>query len=448
MITSHELLNLRSLSYALIARFLHDQGHHQTLETFRAEAVEAFEDVEGRVLPFVDEGTPLLGILEEYLVGELRKSAKIGTTVDDKEFDEVLGRPSDGTVKLPTLTQTYEGIHHANILSVSSTTLPTREDAPPTQVLLTTSTDKSLRVSTLTDGQCINIISCPTNSPFLSTSIHPTMPHIVLASCMDGSHHLLDVNPDSDLSVTGSIVQSWKDHTKYVVRAAFSPDGGVFVTGSHDRNVKVYEKREGGLVPQYDHVHTVNVGTAVEALTIVTLTDETGSTPAVIFSCRDDNLLHIITLPTFTHTLHNMNPNNDTWVSFTALDLSPSPTNLHLAIHTDSTSGRIILARMPSRSAAMTPDAGVTPLVHVRSFYGGVVDGFSRPRCGWDAGGRWVVGTSDDGVLMVFEAASGRVVGKLEGHRGMVRGLVTVGGLEEGWKWVTCSFDKTVRVWG
>ena len=55
-------------------------------------------------------------------------------------------------------------------------------------------------------------------SPVLSISIHPVHPRIVVAGTMEGSLHLLDL-------VTREVQQKVKDHTKYIVRTAWSDDG-------------------------------------------------------------------------------------------------------------------------------------------------------------------------------------------------------------------------------
>ncbi|KAJ3107313.1 hypothetical protein HDU97_004452 [Phlyctochytrium planicorne] len=455
MMASHELVNLRPLAYAMVARFLHDNGHLQTLEMFRAEASDAFDDVEGRVLPYVDDGMPLLGVLEQHLVQEMKKSEGMKGGDVFRDFDKVLGQPSDGKTKLPTNVSTFETIHHANVLCVATTTLKSTDiSSDPTEpgtlvsVLLTSSTDKSLRVSHAGTGKILAICDAPTKSPILSIDVHPRYSHIVLGSCMDGSMHLFDLRKENES--LGGACQSFKDHAKYVVRALFGPAGKIAVSASHDRTVKVYKERVGsveGGVPQFDLAHTVNVGTAVEALCLTTLKEGDREVPVALFSCREDNLLHCIDLSEsseYAHTLHNMNSEGDNWVSFTALDLAASPSGKHLAIHTDSAAGRIILARMPRiEDVVKELGRGSSLLTHVRSFYGVLTDAFSRPKVAWNGEGKWVAATSDDGSVHIFEAASGRCLGKLEGHAGIVRGLAEV----EGNGWMTCSFDKSVRVW-
>ncbi|KAJ3100572.1 hypothetical protein HDU96_010290 [Phlyctochytrium bullatum] len=450
----------------------------------------------------------------------VKQTPKATEDAAQRESDELLGTPIDGVAKLPSLNNDLSGVHHSNILCVATTSLDAKDVFPadstdPTAsgsqpLLLTGSTDKSLRVSRWQDGKVLALISSPTGSPVLSVSVHPTLPHVSLMSCMDGTHHLVDVRPEARPSDDGEVsspgpYQSFKDHTKYVVRTAFSPDGEAFLTASHDRTVKIYVRQQGtpsSTLPKYALLHTVHAASAVEALAVATLQDDSLPSvrvPAAVFSCRDDNQLHFVdlTYPTdaadlsqlFRHTQHNMNSDGDTWVSYTALDVAPSPSSRHLVVHTDSASGRLLLLRMPKAVDVASPAtiAGVEgvaaaapfapPLSLVRSFYGVVTDAYSRPRCAWDPRGRWVAATSDDGALHVFEAASGRVLGKLQGHRGMIRGLAVAPfgkegvdaeggvvaavtekkkgeGLKEesavalgGWSWVTCSFDKTVKVW-
>lgn len=37
---------------------------------------------------------------------------------------------------------------------------------------------------------------------------------------------------------------------------------------------------------------------------------------ALVYSAREDHILHYIDIPTFALSGYNMNPNNDSWVSF------------------------------------------------------------------------------------------------------------------------------------
>jgi WD40 repeat protein len=83
--------------------------------------------------------------------------------------------------------------------------------------------------------------------------------------------------------------------------------------------------------------------------------------------------------------------------------------------------------------------------VHVRNFYSLIVaDGYSTPRLAWSPCGRWAYVTSQDRAVVVLEVPSGRSVHRITGHQVNVRDVAThpvTGQL------LTCSFDKSCRVW-
>ena len=113
------------------------------------------------------------------------------------------------------------------------------------------------------------------------------------------------------------------------------------------------------------------------------------------------------------------------------VDVKPSFDQKYLLLYTDSTAGRLIII-----------DAETGQLV--RDLWGTVVDGYDHSKCCWDATGERVFATSGDGKIWVFEVSSGKVLCKLEGHEGGIRGVYW--DLEANWL-VSCGYDQTVRVW-
>lgn len=65
---------------------------------------------------------------------------------------------------------------------------------------------------------------------------------------MDGSHCLVDINSGNYLYMIHNIyslsaegtVQHFRDHSKYVVRTKWHPDGELFATASYDKTVGLY----------------------------------------------------------------------------------------------------------------------------------------------------------------------------------------------------------------
>jgi hypothetical protein len=59
--------------------------------------------------------------------------------------------------------------------------------------------------------------------------------HLLLTGCMNSSHAIVDTRGEK-----GRVVQTFKDHMKYVNRCCWSPAGTTFVTASYDGFLHVY----------------------------------------------------------------------------------------------------------------------------------------------------------------------------------------------------------------
>ncbi|KAJ3296240.1 hypothetical protein HK104_001805 [Borealophlyctis nickersoniae] len=440
--TIHTASELNLLALSLVQRFLRDAGWTQTLETLQTEAEEECARLANYHLP---HGKSLLAILEEHETAGTE--ARLRRLALDRRYDQELDIL--GKSKLLNETgRTLDGIHYANILHVTSKSLPSslfpasNLRHPSVSVLLTGSTDKTARLTDADTGGLLARLDHH-NAPILAADFYPSDPGYVVTGGMDGAHHVVDVR-------TGQPVQSWKAHSKYIVRALFSPhDGGQWlVTGSYDKTVNIYERSSAGShassvsvegsAPQFQLFHTLTLRGTAESICFLPPAPPSHLHSTLVVGSRDDNkLLHIdldlsapsgASLNTYTT---NMNENGDDWVSFAAMDLAPSPSGRHLACYTDSKAGRIIIfASRESRQA--------------KNLYGVVADEFSRPRCCWDVDGKLLFATSDDRRVYVFEIATGTVVQRLGGHQDVVRGLAV--DADRAWA-VSCSFDKTVRIW-
>lgn len=347
-----------------------------------------------------------------------------------------------------------EDVHVNNIISVRSQTLPSElfpgsaENGKPFfKAVITGAADKTVRVSEAESGKLLTILS-DFGAAVLSMDFCPSHPTLLVTSSMDGSHQTVDLE-------TQAVVQRWKDHRKYVTRVGFSLDGEYLVSASYDKTCNIYRREagtgDGKMLPTFDGAHdssaprykkvkTITFIGAVESICFLPSPPMSQSNPegkvysTLVVGSRDDNYLNYIDLieeEDFPHLRYNVNSNGDDWVSFTPMDLQPSPTGSHVLCFTDQKSGRMIIFR--ARSAGQA-----------KNIYGTENDGFSQPRCAWSADGRYIFATSDDFRIWVFEVASGRNVGQLIGHTGIVRDICYDTDLSAV---VSCSFDKTVRMW-
>ncbi|KAJ3045153.1 hypothetical protein HK097_001276, partial [Rhizophlyctis rosea] len=395
----HTFTELELFAFSLIADFLKERELTNTLESLQLEAGDIFDRLERFQRP---HGKPLLTVLEEHESGEL--SGNLQRLALDRQYDSELNQPGPTPIpQLPPLT--LENVHHANILTVTSRTVPTSlfptldpSTSPTTHVILTGSTDKTARITDAKTGALLSRLDHH-KSAILAVDFHPQNPLNVLTAGMDGAAHIVNIQ-------TGEPLQSFHDHTKYIVRAQFSPfDNGLWlVTASYDRTVQIYKQipsSSSSPTPTYQKYHTVTLPGAIESFCFLPPHPPTHPHITLVLGSRDDHRLHHIDLdpsaptPTSLKTYTtNMNQNGDSWVSFVPMDLSPSPSGNFLAVYTDSKAGRIII--FASRSDRQ-----------VRNLYGTVADGFSRPRIGWDKRGRVVVATSDDRQIYLFDVGSG-----------------------------------------
>ncbi|KXS13065.1 WD40 repeat-like protein [Gonapodya prolifera JEL478] len=486
--TSTPNTDLRLLTFSHVLRYLRDLNLEETLEAFELEAPSLFDDYRNHYYGSLPE-KPLHAVIEEHLQYEAKDK---GTHVlEDKKTDLILdAKPSGYFPK--SCTSTFDSIHHANVLFVSGHLLPADTfssdtlSTAPMRVLASSSTDRTVRISSFPDGRVLTILSY-SSSPILNVAFHPLIPTLAGSVAMDGTLSVVDVS-------TGDVVQQWKEHLKYAVRCGFSPDGQWLVSASYDKTVRIYkcdpsstqpaaEETVPDVVtgdpdldaletkapppphPTYTFAHTKTFRGAVEAITFLRPTD-THSYPTLVVATRDDHYLHYIGLTDippapapeetaaelhdsdpFPHLLYNLNSGDDIWVSFTAMDLSPHPSGTHILVHTDSKVGRLIIVR--ARAAGP-----------VKSLYGVSVDGFGTYRCTWSPNGDYVYAIGDGvstgdastgGEVGVWEVRSGKLVARLQGHEGVVKavGVVPSGEGEQakGDVVVTCSFDRTIKVW-
>jgi len=208
-----------------------------------------------------------------------------------------------------------------------------------------------------------------------------------------------------------------------VTTVAWSPCGTHFATCSHDKTVVVYCQAEGAWAAQ----GKLNFSGVAEALTWV-------NAETVVTAVRDDNYLHYVDAASLQDRKINMNVAGDDHVSFTVLDMAASPCGNYIALCTDI-----------SRVIMMPTGKGQT---HIRVFHGANNDKWSSPRVSWGQTSRYVYATSQDNTIIAWDVKDQKIVSTLTGHSQTIKALDMlrpVSGTEA--VLVSCSFDKTVRVW-
>ncbi|TPX69532.1 long-chain-alcohol O-fatty-acyltransferase [Chytriomyces confervae] len=331
-------------------------------------------------------------------------------------------------------------------------------------------------------------------SPVLSLAVHPVHGNWVAAAAMDGTCVIVD-------ALEKRVIQSFKHHSKYVSRVAFSKSGAFMVTAGYDWAVTVYALDEGS---NFVQIHSMTFLGAIESLvflparlgTRLGMDSQEPADETFVVGCRNDSALHFVsfnpangtasTEPTH-HSRHSMNLNGDDWVSFTPMDMCVTVQEGVglLAVYTDMPSGRVCFYTVNQipRVDAISPFL----VEFVGDCFGVVADAFSRPKCvfvwkdtfdstkGTNSPKRALLlaATSDDNKVVLFDVGTvfstqagsasfklggasdfhaplARKVGECLGHEGLVRALcvslVDTGGVS-GTILYTGSFDKSLRVW-
>ncbi|KAI8583545.1 hypothetical protein K450DRAFT_221672 [Umbelopsis ramanniana AG] len=392
-------------AHALVYQFLQLNGYTKTAELFEKES-HSVAYVDSHILKTTPD-VPLSQLIQEHELNAVVGAMK-NTDIHKNHWEKDL---VEGDGSHPTILEnTLKGVHEGNILYVSIHNLGSMK------IIVTASGDKSVKFTDLATG---DIIKCFNHhrAGVLSVDFHPQKPNWMLTTSMD----LQTVISDTE---TEAVIQRFTDHTKFVVRGIFSPDGQWMATASYDRSLCIYTWNE-----QSGYQLTKKFGPLVGNVEAICFLPDSS---VLVAGVRDDNYLHYISLKDFTDTRYNMNSNGDDWVSFTPMWISVSPNGKYVLVSTDDSNGRVILF-------------GVHSSVQLRNFYGSATDSLSAaPRHCWDSSGKYVyIAGGNDCRIRVIEVKTATVSYELSGHTAMIRSLAfdPVTGL------ASAGFDRTVRLW-
>ena len=302
-------------------------------------------------------------------------------------------------------------------------------------------------------------------------------------------------------SISGEVIEKRRDHAKYIVQIAVSPDARrpLIATAGWDNKINIYSPTVAyNCPPELDEpMATIELPSKPES--ILFLTHPESNQLVLLVSRTDSSSLHYYTTDPEPRLLgrQNLAPHSNAWVAFTpsALALSPKDPSL-LAVATSAVpSMKLLIVRLlipPWDSASSTALPAPAPLLRTSLLDDSpagtetqasqaraallVADrehaaiqihcttlspqtAYSTPAVAWrpDGSGVWVNG--DDGVVRGIEASSGKIVATLKGHeagskvRCLWAGYVGEGeeGEEEGGKkeeWlVSGGFDQRLIVW-
>eukprot|EP00035_Acanthoeca_spectabilis_P023122 m.447846 g.447846 ORF g.447846 m.447846 type:complete len:426 (+) comp19570_c0_seq1:2116-3393(+) len=345
--------------------------------------------------------------------------------------------PAVKELQLPELERAGDG-HFARDLwcdleQVHATNALTTRIHPDGKAVLSGAADKQIKLTAIPDDPDDASVAVSgsevvqtCSGPVLCIDINPMNTDLVLAGDMAGGAVVFSLS-------SRKVVFSPERHRKYVVRVAWSSCGKFFATASYDNEARLYAARpeageEADAEAPYRLVHTVQ-GTGQVTSVAFTPSTVAPEDAELAVTVRDDHRVHLVSLSTLEPRTINLNANGDSWVSFTAMDVSFSPHGAFVLVSTDKE--RLILL---SRQSG----------VQLRNFYGASNDEYSNPRHCWHPSGQYIYATSQLHEVLVWEVHSAKVVGKMSDHTAPIKDIY----YDKGRKMLASTgFDKTVKLW-
>lgn len=347
------------------------------------------------------------------------------TTNEDGGGGGVLGFDGDGRFANKARCTIDNACGSMNVLSVAFCNGSSGADAA--EVVACGGTDNCVSFYSAETGA--QIAKYPLTAPVLMLDAFECL---LACSMMDGSMVIINA--------ANSQVTHLKDHAKYVVGVKWSPDGTLLATVSHDKSVNLYRvATTDAAVQAVEKVNTLRLSVTPESCCFAPAAGQTaealaGALPCryeLVIALRDTNHLIYMDCETFKQRFVLLNENAwDTHVSITPLFLLTSPDLKCLLVATDK--NMHFMTRL-GESKRLKVYAG-----HNCGDYG-------KPRVSFDATGQYVYCNSEnDSSVFIYDVTSGSIVGKLDGHRNIVKDVCCsrIGRLV-----ATASFDRSIIIW-
>ncbi|XP_062518634.1 uncharacterized protein LOC134193812 [Corticium candelabrum] len=390
----------------IVLQFLHEEGYTRAFEALENDSEVTYN---ANAVPKTGQ---LQAILDEYHERD-RQRVETGGGLDDllERRDGVFANKLH--VSLDCLAPS------SSILSIDINSLGVLAIGTNSGALLVTTLPNPLPFVT---PVLFPITSQLHKGGLLGLNFHPDNAKLLLTCGMDRTVNLVDVSSDEI-----KILQTFTDHQKYVVRVLWTTSGKFFISSSYDRTVNIYRQESGeSLRDAYIFVQKLQFKGAVEAISFFHTSD------TFVVGVRDDYRLHSYELSgneVEKRPFVNLNALGDSFVSFTAMDVSLSFDDRYILVSTDK--NRLILYSTATGQ-------------QVANFYGAVNDEYSCPRHCWHPSSHYIYATSQDKLIHVWEVSTQKLVASLDAHTGVVRGLTYCRSLK---MLLSCGFDGVVNVW-
>jgi len=262
------------LPHLIVAQHLQAHGFQDTLKAFGADAArvgitlpalhtgeegDGVAPAPGQALVPVDLELPnLLSAYNEHQRALAAQAAALAASEALRERQltdraRLLALSLPGPSNLPfSLHATFRTLHASNILSIAPVQLPVRRFSTTSarfeitlrSALATTAADRRVVIFDPESGEMIECLEGAQGSSqghraaVLSTAQNPVLPRELVSTSMDSSVLVWDL-----LAGGGTPIQVLKDHTRFVVHSAYSPDGRFLATAGYDRKILIYERK-------------------------------------------------------------------------------------------------------------------------------------------------------------------------------------------------------------
>lgn len=419
-----------------ILQYLKTNELYSTFTMFQEETGLNFDKIDPSIIP-IDNDNDTKWLLNSFMYSEENRLKFKSSTYS-----------SDTIIHKQTLSQiekTEQSLNSHIVDPVSSECILTCsnpiqipfENGNPTcicfissNILVYGSVDKKLHFYNISNQDEFAAIYI--DSPLISIDYHFEN-KLLLCGTMSAKHVLVDIQ-------TLTIIKTCHNHKKYVKSVKFSPTNqfvqtdevSTYTTSSHDGTIQVF-KLNSGSRSDYEFLFDLSFDSPIECIEYVSSTQ-------LFVTVREDNYIHLIDIQSHKEIKKiNLNLNiYDDHVSFNVLYLKCF--HSLLAIVTDS--HRIILLHLETHK-------------QINNFYNVPNSGYANPRVCFSKSGQYLFVSSEDKSIHCLDIVSGKTISKLTGHESQVRGMDIFHACQSDITsdqssheiLVTCSFDKTLRVW-
>ncbi|KAI9718668.1 MAG: hypothetical protein M1828_006603 [Chrysothrix sp. TS-e1954] len=455
---------------AIVARYLRQNNHHDTLDAFLREA--------GLPLATGGSSTPEDWTVEKVL--QEKHTYDLSLKFEKVSVDDTSKAWSINAPSLPHFVETLPAA--SNVLHVSAEDLLVGPSSIAKEILIVATADRRLHALSPANG-------CePDTSISFDSSDSPT-----LSSCLVKRRYLVTTYMSGRLLVYDTearhTIADRCDHRKYVVQVTAHEDqhGAWIATAAWDARVLIYRldiddhESDARISPPRS---SVTLGTNPESLTWINHPEL--SSPVLLLSRRDSTFLYYYALPEgdsyrASEAEHspelvllgrqNLAPHANAWISFTpcSMEVSPLDANVVAVVTSAVPHMKLLLVRLllppPPQSRPSQGQDGLTQASQARASLAlqdreaaaiilecntlAPQTPYSTPALAWrpDGSGIWV--NSDDGVIRGIEVCSGKIVAKLkDGHEAGSKVRCLWAGTVQAREWlVTGGFDRRLIIW-